>query len=395
MQPPVGPLVQYRVPPARPSLSHLPVLDSVRGVALLLVIVFHAAYFSLYNAGPLAGIDALYWKVASAGWCGVDLFFVLSGFLITRILLHTRTGPDYLRTFYARRVLRIFPLYYGVLLVWFAAGAFAGAGSNRQAAPWLFTYSSNLVVSFTHGVFKIPLPLQHLWSLAIEEQFYLAWPLVVLVTPRRWLGAVCLALFAGALVAREAFMHAGNGFAAYIFPLSRVDALALGGAAAWLFEGDQRERLRAWGTRGLAAAAAVLGALVVWRGGLADSDWWVTTAGISLLAVTFAAALVVLVTRGGRGSAPLAHLGRYSYGMYVFHQPVILVMLRVVGARGLPLVLGSRLPALLAFTVAANGVTYGCARLSWWALEERFLRLKSRFEYRGEQQPRARAAAGG
>jgi peptidoglycan/LPS O-acetylase OafA/YrhL len=81
--------------------------------------------------------------------------------------------------------------------------------------------------------------------------------------------------------------------------------------------------------------------------------------------------------------------------MYVFHQPVILLMLRAVGARGLPVVLGSRLPALLAFTLAAKGVTYGCARVSWWALEERFLRLKRRFEYRDEQEPPTRIAATG
>src|SRR5205814_3662817 len=120
MQPAVAPLAPDRLPArsAQP-LSHLPVLDSVRGVALLLVIVFHAAYFSLFTAGPLSGLDAVYQKVAGTGWCGVDLFFVLSGFLITRILLHTREAPGYFRTFYARRVLRIFPLYYAVLIAWF------------------------------------------------------------------------------------------------------------------------------------------------------------------------------------------------------------------------------------------------------------------------------------
>ena len=182
------------------SRSHLAGLDGVRGLAILLVLAIHF----LGMRTPQGRGQYLLVKAAGYGMLGVDLFFVLSGFLITGLLLDGRTEPRPLRNFYARRVLRIFPLYFGVLvacylvlpLVLSLPPAFAAVRTHQA---WLWTFTSNLFTAI-HGSWTSLNYLSHFWSLAIEEHYYLLWPLVVLAVQPRTLERISIGVVAGALL---------------------------------------------------------------------------------------------------------------------------------------------------------------------------------------------------
>ena len=155
------------------SRKHIPALDGVRAVAVLLVICFH--FWQVFTYGPYSLVG----KIAMWGQTGVDLFFVLSGFLITGILLDTKGSPSFLRNFYARRILRIFPLYYATLLTIYLIGPLFrwSAWVPENQSLWFWTYLQNLPMTFAPGHVAGP---EHFWSLAVEEQFYMVWPFLVL-----------------------------------------------------------------------------------------------------------------------------------------------------------------------------------------------------------------------
>src|SRR6186997_1549382 len=180
----------------RPEAGFIPALDGLRGIAIVLVMLHHFTYLR-----PTSGIDALIGNVLFFGWTGVDLFFVLSGFLITGILLDTRNSRRYFTTFYARRTLRIFPLYYLILFIAlvvlpkFPAVDRVLIGQDElidlppQWPYWL--YLTNFSIAdrgWVHGWVDVG------WSLAIEEQFYLVWPLVIWLCPPRLVALLCAAI---------------------------------------------------------------------------------------------------------------------------------------------------------------------------------------------------------
>src|SRR5688572_21342309 len=222
--------------------GRIPALDGVRGLAILLVVIFH---HTLMRQETL--VDRVYVNVARFGSSGVDLFFVLSGFLITGILLDSKGGSHYFRNFYIRRTLRIFPLYFAFLfyvfrvcpLIWpdtplarMSRDAMAGTSE-----AWYWLYASNLLFArdetFGHPNLAVT------WSLAIEEQFYLVWPLVVALTSRRALLWTCVALMAGALTVRVWLVAVGaHWILPYVLPMCRIDALAAGALVALAVRGD-------------------------------------------------------------------------------------------------------------------------------------------------------------
>ena len=217
--------------------AHLPALDGLRALAVFVVVQ--------HNLSLLHGDQGLLvhhlGNMLHRGWMGVQLFFVLSGFLITRILLDTQQSPSYYASFYSRRALRIFPLYYAVLIglflvlpaLWQMPAALAeDAPASRQM--WLWLYLSNWTGA--RGLGGGTPPVFHFWSLAVEEQFYLLWPLVVRhCTPHR-LMQVCVGIVVAALLCRAVELVLGSSpQAIYTSTLSRMDALALGAmVAAWL-----------------------------------------------------------------------------------------------------------------------------------------------------------------
>ena len=358
--------------------GRLPVLDGLRGLAILLVLLLH---FTMYG-GTLAaaGIGGFVHRFALAGWIGVDLFFVLSGFLITGILYDAKGGERYFRNFYARRILRIFPLYYGALVVFLVLLPFVwrgheGLAQMREEGIWYWTYLVNVQIA-REGWPDFG-ALGHFWSLAVEEQFYLLWPVAVFLLRRRPLMALCAGAGGLAVGVRLALHLADREAAAFVLLPARVDALAAGALLALAVRGPGGlpATLR-WAKPAAAVALAGLAALFVWKRGLPAEDPAVAVAGYSLLAVLFAG--VLALTLEGRAerwlAAPwLVFFGRYSYGLYVLHHPLLFL-------KPERLSYGS-LPGWLLFVGAATGATVLLALLSWHFWEKPFLDLKDRFPY--------------
>jgi peptidoglycan/LPS O-acetylase OafA/YrhL len=371
--------------------AYVPALDGLRGIAILLVLLFH---FTLYGGlAPSVLIDRVFYEVAIVGWVGVDLFFVLSGFLITGILYDAKRKASYLRNFYIRRILRIFPLYYGSLVLFCLIlprlfPMHPGLQSLRQHAVWYWTYLTNVMVArdgwSSFGA------IEHFWSLAVEEQFYLAWPLVVLILGRRKLLVVCLACIVGSLAVRVGLQLADYRAAAYVLTPARLDTLAVGAWLALAVRGPNGlDHFARWAWPAAGASAAALLGIIVWRGGLPLDDLVVSTIGYTLLAVLFGAVLVLALTSfadTARGklftSSGLVFFGRYSYALYVFHHPVLFLKPNTFSVNEFPELMGSQLPGQLLFIVIATGALSGAALLSWHLYEKHFLKFKRLFPYR-------------
>jgi peptidoglycan/LPS O-acetylase OafA/YrhL len=369
-------------PPANsnPKLSgHLPALDGIRGLAILMVTAYR------FNIGPeyteLPG--SLFFKALSRGDLGVDLFFVLSGFLITGILFDAKGQDGYFRNFYARRALRIFPLYYGFLFVTLVALP-ALLGSRGDLFPeaqadqvWLWPYGANLLPAIRNewclGSFS------HFWSLSVEEHFYLLWPLVIFFCSRRQAMFVSLAAAVTAVLARIACIWLGGDVAGEAFTLFRMDGLALGGFLALAARGQHGiERLVPWAY----GAAMVCVAALVAVSQLQSRR----LVGIPLFILAgFYGALLVLAVASRPStwwgsvwrSSLLRFLGKYSYAMYVFQLPLIVVLAPVLTAEGLCAQTGSIFWGRLAYMAIMFAITTAIAVLSWYLYEKHFLALKS------------------
>jgi peptidoglycan/LPS O-acetylase OafA/YrhL len=333
--------------------AHSPPLDGLRCCAFTAVFVHHAL-----------GLPLL--------WVGVDLFFVLSGYLISGILIRTRTAPGYFRTFYARRALRIMPPYYAVLLF-----AFGWLYQDQvRSAPWFIFYLSN--VNAVWQLAPAPNQLNLMWSLAIEEQFYLLWPLVVAVVPVHRLAAVCGWLFLGASAVRAfcAFTSASHWPAYYLLP-ARMDLLTAGALVATL-EHTRRDwlightRFAGWTALVSTAVFALLAASVPdFRTG--SNSLLFNTLGYSLIALAIAAGLVVVRHGSPLGPIqrllswpPLRYLGVISYTSYLVHAIVL--------DRVMALNIGSIGSAGLAWLI-----TIGVASASWFAVERPLQRFKDTY----------------
>lgn len=377
----------------------MPALDGLRGLAVLLVMLLH---FQLDS--PDTALGRVYLSVVESGWAGVDLFFVLSGFLITGILYDNRGREGYFRDFYARRALRIFPLYFGFLALRFfvAPQLFEVEGVELHSPPaqqaWAWLYLTNLQIVLL-GPGSESAFTGHFWSLAIEEQFYLVWPAVVLLLPRRRLVALCCLVVAAAPLLRAVFVYGfGASFWAYYFTPSRMDALAMGALVALAVRAPGGlDALLRWRVPVLAVSGAALAALYVWRG-LGSRDAVVLTAGMSVVGFFFAA-LIVTAVAAAPGTPlhrafvhpALLFFGRYSYSLYVFHLAVDEALQRTAFRERGPVAVGGVLvPAQLLFLAAGVSITILLSVASWHLYEKHFLKLKDRFRY---GRPRERATA--
>lgn len=378
--------------PLTPPLdTRVPALDGIRGIAILLVMLHHFAYYG--GMRPTAIVDKLFYTITYVGWCGVDLFFVLSGFLITGILFDTKGGHCFFRNFYMRRLLRIFPLYYGFLVVFFlilprivpVGAAFHSLGESQG---WYWSYLVNLQIA-RDGWPSFP-AIGHFWSLAVEEQFYLFWPVVVFLLPRRALMITCLVFIVGSFGTRVGLAFAGYSIAAYVLTPARMDALAVGAFLALLTRGPNGfASLSRWAWPVAGTAVGVLSAMIIWRQGFYPADIVVQTIGHTLLAILFGAVLGIAATSphetalgkvfAHRG---LIFFGHYSYALYVFHPLIIFFITRkwfTVGS--VPPFMGSQLPGQILFSLVATGASLVLALLSWHMYEAQFLKLKNMFRY--------------
>lgn len=385
-----------------PSRSeHYPALDGIRGIAILAVMVFHFFSFGGMVTGGI--LDRVSAAIASTGWVGVDLFFVLSGFLITGVLSDARGSSHFLRHFYTRRALRIFPLYYAVLVVFFVVlpqllPSSQVVHANTQGQLWFWTYLSNVQIT-VYGWHATSLYVDHFWSLAIEEQFYLVWPLLVLFLSRRAMLYTCGVVVVASLVLRL-WLHVHSfPTAAYVLTAARMDTLAIGAALALAIRDPaQLLTLLRWVRPVLATAILLLAGICVARGGLDKNDPVVGTVGFSLLGLTFGGILLLGITAPTATSpfarlfvtAPLRALGKYSYALYVFHQPVALMLVGLgFSAAIIPPIAGLGLPGEIVYAAFAGAISLIAAMLSWHLYEKHFLKLKDRFSHRQtDSQPR-------
>ena len=390
-KPRIGSTVKVdRTQPLRDSIlrspTHLPALDGIRGMAVLWVIAHNTTdHLGAPHTGPLHLLALL----ANPGWIGVQLFFSLSGFLITGGLLDSREAPNYYGGFYGRRALRIMPLYFLTLLALLVilpalVGALPHTQSTVDHQAWLWLFVSNWAPTKVTGDFY---GFGHFWSLAVEEQFYLFWPLLVIRLQPRPLLLTCLGIALVSGLARSAAAIAGmDAQAVYVNTFFRMDALALGAAGAALvripdWAQKVRSRLPAIGVAAfllfLAGTAATRAYSIHGLSGM--------TFGYSILALT-SAVLVTGMALSGDGNnpvarvlrwAPLRSCGKYSYAMYVFHVPIY----KLVVTPLLASLYGPDPPALMEaiYAVVVGVVSYLLAYLSWHLYEKRWLNLKHRF----------------
>lgn len=366
---------------------HIPALDGLRGIALLAVMSCHLLFASTVSTFDL--LD----RIALRGWLGVDLFFVLSGFLITGILVDTRDGEGYFANFYKRRALRILPIYYLLLVVLLAIvpavswllGRPMGDGLARVRTnqAWYWTYFVNLVqLRFPNSdLFWTG----HLWSLSVEEQFYLLWPAIVLATPRRYLAKLCVFLIAAAALLRAAWLYARMPIiGVYVLTPMRMDSLAVGALVAVLARTpDGTLALRRWyrPIGGIALAVAIP-LFVLW--GDTSASRAMALGGYSTAAIVFGALIVWLLDdplpRRLFELPALRRAGRVSYGAYLYHLPLIGLCqpwhaMLVDRSRGGGFAYGAAHGVWMA-SIAA--LTLGVATVSYRVVERPLLALKER-----------------
>jgi peptidoglycan/LPS O-acetylase OafA/YrhL len=367
--------------------SYLRALDGVRGLAILLVLLGHT-------------------EILHFGWTGVQLFFVLSGYLITNILLQEKEKPLPLkikfRNFWMRRVLRIFPLYYLYLFcllgLWLL---FDGSGIFIRQLPWLLTYTYNFS-SFPGS--DIHYPVAHLWSLSVEEQFYLIYPFLVLLCSRRQLrpvviiliiGAVCFRYFYGQHLLQAGYTNAGMSNS---LTFSQIDAFLLGGSIT-IFN------LRNWPARRIQFSILLILVTVIAMGltvylsiyhGPFSFNKYITHLGLTpeymglgnhvwsylLLNVLFAALILLLAAPAKSwleiysqklfSIQPLVEMGKISYGMYIIHLGILHIIMLLFQQTGI--VTNKYLLCCIYLPVL-----YVAAKIIYELFEKSFLKLKEGF----------------
>lgn len=363
--------------PATREHGYMRQLDALRFFAVMGVLIAHN--WELYpNTFVVGHVDL--------GELGVKLFFVLSGFLITGILIGGRELGErdpgrrlfFMRQFYVRRFLRIFPVCYAVLI----ALIIVNAAQVREVWPWLFAYATNI---YTWHYLAFPATVPHFWTLAVEEQFYLVWPWVMLFLPRKWLvpflvGLCCLAPAWRLWASFHYSPHDWN--AAYTFTGGVVDFLAIGAILAIAAHADRsRETLQRTLTRVVLPVGVVMYVSLFWVSRSLDHHVPLALQGTGT-ALIFCW-LIYSASRGFRGHfghllewRPIVYLGKISYGIYIFHFLVPLAFAAAATHFGV----GYENSGFVNF-IATSLVTFGVAALSWHLFERPINGLKRHFRY--------------
>ncbi len=347
----------------RDSLPHIAALDGIRGIAIATVLIYHTRFYIIQDTFP----------TPRGGFLGVDVFFVVSGFLITALLLieDRRHDSISLRGFYWRRTVRLFPALLGMLGAYLLYAAYAGVLGREEIAA--VVAALGFVSNWWRIVDGTNVPgLGHLWSLAVEEQFYLVWPTVVLLFVRRKRFEVAASLIAMAIVASMLWRmvlwsRADDWVLVYIRTDARIDQLLVGALVAVLwFHGKLPSR--PIGLAWLGAAVVAIAMIVA-----TPQSSVLYNGGFTVVAA--ATGLVVVGCLDGRwaGSAwlnfgPLRLLGKVSYALYLWHEPVLWATSREAGG----------LPVLLQVFIGI-GLSILAATISWRLLETPALRQKHRF----------------
>ncbi len=365
---------------SEPNLSstHVPALDGLRGVAILLVLIAHCEKALMWT--PQSDVfTKMIHKVVCFSTCGVDLFFVLSGYLITGILLRSAGSPNYFKNFYVRRALRIFPLYYFVLASVLCAttlfGELGGAVGRPADRVWLWFYGTNIIQAINRNwTFAC---LNPLWSLAVEEHFYLLWPFLLLAVRNRknllWFCALSLPVS----IAFRAFciyaLH--NNLAAYTLTVCRLDALLTGCFISIFATLYNTTKLSDISQKVLAIGALIVPLYIYAVPHFSDQGRMFSP---TLCSTMFGSILVLTLTKKRIASVlenqQLCSMGKYSYGVYMYHAILIGVMERAWTWTALPPVLNYSV-----FLIIAVLISTAVAVCSYQLYEVHFLKLKRYF----------------
>lgn len=347
------------------SIGRNPAIDGLRGIAISAVVCWHAFATHLASAFPLlAGAFSLLWS-------GVDLFFVLSGFLIGSILLANASAGNYFRVFYARRAARVLPLY--AILIGVATWL---AVDEDTWALVFFVQNIQWSVQERFGQFVVG----PTWSLAVEEQFYLVLPLLIRFLPGKHLPATLVLLIVLAPILRTAFWLSGCNMPAYMLLPCRMDSLFAGVLAAWFLSQDHRRALL---QRNRSVLKLLTGVFVLGWCGLALAKLTIfaplmVTVGYTFIAASYTLILVLVVTSRRRYPTlllPLSWVGIGAYSLYLFHLPLAVYWPKILYARASVAEGFASYIATLAFI----------AFVAWWLLERPFIKF-ARKTFRYERQ---------
>jgi peptidoglycan/LPS O-acetylase OafA/YrhL len=354
-------------------------LDGLRAIAVLMVIFFHYLN-NQYIGAPVNKAESILMKVTSVGWSGVDLFFILSGFLIGSILLKNRDSKNFFRTFYVRRFLRIIPIYYVLLAIFFSiqltSWFVADATIFQNPIPlWNFlTFTQNFVMGAQNHFG--PGALTPTWSLAVEEQFYLAIPLIVYFVRNKYLPYVIVGLIGIAVISRSL---ATNWYQEYTLLPCRIDSPILGFCIAYLLQYDNvvrfiRKNLLRF-QLGLMFIGVPLFAAFYYRSGYFNH---------TLIALFFAVVLLIVrfSTKGWLYRTltwhPFLLIGRYSYFIYLYHLLVLgLMQLHILGNKK-PLLYGMNEYLV---SLAALLITYALSVISFRYFEKPLINYSHTYKY--------------
>lgn len=370
------------------SRSQVSSLDGVRGIAIVMVLAIHLELFRAVpgSSSLMLHIRDLFW----AGWSGVDLFFVLSGFLITGILLDAIGGKRYFQTFYMRRVLRIFPLYYfavtAALLARLVILPRLHISVEPKMLPTTLGWFSYL---FYFQNWRLPdALLGHFWSLGVEEQFYLIWPLCVFSLSRAALLRVCIGTFFSCLALRFFLVQLNPAGSPLIMSntFTRMDTLLVGAFCALVVR-DSSLLTRIRPLLSVVAIFSFSGMLAIdyVAKEIRSRAYYTQSVGYSLLALGYGALVLWAYLQNG-ARTPLDRFlqqdwlrafGKYSYGIYVYHHPVFLV--GAILFTGVKLAGHDVIPSV-PYCVALVAASFCVARISYELFEKRFLNMKKRFE---------------
>jgi peptidoglycan/LPS O-acetylase OafA/YrhL len=378
------------------GFSHIPALDGVRGTAILLVLIDHLLWASSHTGSHLFDLIA---DIRSSTYIGVNLFFALSGFLITGILINTVTIPHFFENFYLRRALRIFPLYYASLLCLLVLTKplhFVWSGWQY----YFLTYTANLALwprnaPLSLGAFNI----NHFWSLQVEEQFYLLWPLIIFRVRRlETLARVCYigcAVIFGIRVFLVVMLrlHIFSNIFLVVSPtFSCADNILFGCCLAILIRTRWRTTVERLAPRVISFSAMILLLLSIPNHGLdflpnisPNAASLIETIGLSLIGISSAALIAMALQAGSKterlfDNRFLRFLGKYSYGIYVFHFSID-GFLKIPLRAHLNAHLHSKGLSVLLEGVIVGALSVAVAMLSYHLFEVHFLRLKRYFSY--------------
>ncbi|HTH54060.1 MAG TPA: acyltransferase [Edaphobacter sp.] len=372
--------------------TRLPALDGIRALAITLV------FFEHYGGGSHGGfILRVLGEARKRGWVGVDLFFVLSGFLITGILYDTRNDSHFFKRFYARRSVRIFPIFYLLAIILLVITPIF-----QYQWHWLhltfLVYLGNFFANYDFSLYDIVsrnhptarLFIGHLWSLCVEEQFYLIWPLAVwairdrirLIWTAAGLSLVALAL--RCVMCMHFSPELSEQWIMRTLPF-RMDSLLFGGILALLLRGPAADRYQRMSRSVFLAASA--GVLAIFALSPAYDSPWLLTIGLTLIAAASAGLIGATVKTGSFefrffSPKPLLTLGKYSYGFYVYHllyRWAWIQFLVFLGKKTHSIALAGIIELTSVFVV-----TFIVSKLSYDLFEVRFLRYKKKFEYDSE-----------